>query len=120
MEEKKTIGLVEDFFKKASYSTGFIYAKANKLKNKTIDIFQNTKVSAADMIESFKNGFESIRGQEAESEKPRPRIKTAIIDTKKEDEFPPESQRIKKSPEELLNADFEKEIEDIDKEVAEV
>lgn len=147
MEEKQNIDLFENVFRNVSYSMGFLCAKANKIKNKTVGLFQNAKVTAAEAVESFNNGFESIKGEiedetareakselkgidqgskvekatsDNESEKLRPEVKARVRGTKKEQRPQQERQRTKELPEGILDADFEKEIEEIDKEMAEI
>ena len=103
MEKKGEKNFFEDALKKVSYSTGFTWKKAHKLKNKTMELLQNMKVSAIDMIEFFKTGY----GHEPKEEKIEEaglRASTAIKDT----------------PQTVLNADFEREIEDITKEAEQV
>ncbi len=147
MEKKQDIDLFENIFRKVPYLMGFLWAKANKMKNKTAVLFKNAKVTVAEMIESFKNGFESVKGEidneaaqkakselkdinyepefekttsDNESKKSRAEVNTGIGDIKNEQGLQQESQRIKELPEGLLDVDLEKEIGEIDKEVAEI
>jgi len=133
MEKKEDKNLLENVFKKLSYSIGFTWKKADKLKNKTTGLLQNAKVSVVDMIESFKNGFESGReqiddnagpgaGSEPEATKHEPKIEkpqpgVGLKDSSKKNRPLQDDQKIKASPQELLDVDFEKEIEEITQEV---
>ena len=119
MKEYEEENLVENVFRKISYSTGFIWAKANKLKNKTISFLQDAKGPAAEVIESFKRGFGPSDGQ-AKYEKTQRQGTEDRLKSIKEDEPSEQNQEVKGFPQELLNPDFEKDIEEIAKKVAEV
>ena len=129
--------IVGNLFKKISYSTGFICAKAARLKNNTTSLVEKTKDGLVDIGKSFKGGFEPTeervegktaqkRGVHSKTARSKPQIKRPVS-TKKKNKLTPtprkkgtsskKSQIINPLPHELLNADFEKEIKDISKEI---
>ena len=68
MEKKEDKNSLENVFKKISYSTGFICAKATMLKNNTTILIEKTKGGLVDIGKSFKSGFESIAGGAGDKE----------------------------------------------------
>jgi hypothetical protein len=128
MKDQKKSGLLENILRKTSYSTGFICAKVFKAREsglfttareKSTSLLQNTRKGMLNVNNSFKEGFRSV-GDEAEDDKaskPKTKVKTK---TSKKPKQPGNRRKIKQFQKESINADFEKEIEAIDREMAEV
>jgi len=127
---KKAFSAIESFFTKAN--------------RKTTDLFENAKDSASEMKDSFKAGFKFIekkkideaggaykdkveekepKTEKVSSTKKKKRVKTdmkeGLGDSTKKASRQKDSQKIEGTLQESLNADFEKEIEEITQGVAE-
>ena len=136
LKKEENRSLFESIFKKVSYSTGFICAKAAKLKNEATAFFENAKDGLVDIRKSFQKGFkpvkkkvvneakeeaeDKLKGIEHNPNVEKPETKVRLKSLEQGDRHREENQRIKRLPEEMLDADFEKEIDEIDRRLAEV
>ena len=163
---KNNESVMENIFKKVSYSTGFICAKAAKLKNiadsqrwkrffsgmnglftTAANLLQDAGKKTANVKEPSPKGFEPVKKQvdkeeqlqgedklggsrpKLKAKKPaspkkekrsKPEIKFRLKTSKRKAKASAERKKIKEPPPESLNPDFEKEIEEITRSVAEV
>jgi len=117
--EKNNKDALSRFICRASYSAGAVCARIGGLKNGIdwMKVSKGLKNAAIDIKESFTDGFESVNPTRNSESEPGTGIPAQT--TEKDESIKP-SQKIEEMSEEILNEDFEKEIEKLDEGLEEI